>query len=103
MKIQVVDREGKSHAINWESRQLLMELLRDENFVLASCIGNCLCGTCHVWLDPIPFSKLGQQNEDEIERLRQNAGFWLEASRLSCQIRFSEELDGKRVVLTPYG
>lgn len=103
MKIQVVDREGRSHAINWESGQLLMELLRDENFVLASCSGNCLCGTCHVWLDPIPFSKLCQQNEDEIERLRQNAGFRMEASRLSCQIRFSEELEGMRVVLAPYG
>ena len=43
MKSQVVDREGRFPPLTWEPGQLLMELLRDDNFVLASGSGNCLC------------------------------------------------------------
>ena len=99
MKIEIIDRKGKSHSIDWAPGQLLMEALRDNNFVLASCSGNCLCGTCHVLIDPVLFSKLPSRTEDEIAQLREAAGFRIDASRLSCQIRFSEELDGIHVIL----
>lgn len=102
MKIQVIDREGRPQSIDWEPGQLLMEALRDNNLVLASCGGNCLCGTCHVWVEPGPLAKLPSRSEDEIAQLRQSRGFRADASRLSCQIGSSEELEGMRIVLAPY-
>lgn len=102
MKIQVTDLDGKSEGIDWEPGQLLMELLRDNNLVLASCGGHCLCGTCQIWIDSESFSKLARPSEDELAQLRQSRSFREDASRLACQIGFSEKFDGMRVAVAPY-
>jgi 2Fe-2S ferredoxin len=62
--------------------------------ILGECGGNCMCATCHIYVD-VPFL-------DRIPRASDNEKFMLSIaaegpetnSRLSCQIKMTEDLDG---------
>jgi 2Fe-2S ferredoxin len=101
MKVQISDREGRHHSVVWEQGQSLMEVLRDCDMVLALCGGNCICGTCHVYVDAETFARLPARNDEELAQLEQMKGFRPEASRLSCQIPFLHAREGMSVVLAP--
>ena len=59
----------------------------------AECGGACACATCHVYVDPAWVEKTGKPSEMEEDML--NFAFDVrETSRLSCQIKVSDELDG---------
>lgn len=99
MNIQITDRSGKLHSLVWEPGQSLMAVLRDADLVLASCGGHCLCGTCHVYIDTVTLARLPSRTEEEVSQLEQMRAFRPEASRLSCQIPFSQARDGMSIVL----
>lgn len=61
--------------------------------VIAECGGACSCATCHVHIAPEWISKLAPANSTE-EIMLEFAEGKDEFSRLSCQIRVTEELDG---------
>ena len=67
--------------------------------IVAECGGACSCATCHVHVDPEWYERLGGPNDIEREML-EFAVSTSPTSRLSCQIKVSEELDGL-VVRTP--
>ncbi len=102
MNIKVADREGRSSSIAWEPGQSLMETLRDNDMALALCGGHCICGTCHVYVDADTFARLPSRKDDEKAQLEQMTGFRPEASRLACQIPFSQAREGMSIVLAPY-
>lgn len=103
VKVVVVDREGAEHELLWEPDQSLMEVIRDNDLpVLASCGGNCACATCHVYAEPETFARLKVRSDDELDMLCETGVFRPDASRLACQILFSEDLDGLKVKLAPY-
>lgn len=57
------------------------------------CGGSCACATCHVYLDGDWFEKAGPRDELEADML--DFAFDItEQSRLACQIKMSDELDG---------
>ena len=66
----------------------------------AICGGSCVCGTCHVHVDEKWLAKIAPASESEqdliaaSENCRPN-------SRLGCQIRLSEVLDGIVVRIPP--
>lgn len=66
--------------------------------VLALCGGVCSCATCHVYLDSDIANAIPSADGDEIDLLEM-----LDArranSRLSCQVRLTEDFDGKRVIV----
>ena len=65
----------------------------------ADCGGACACATCHVYVDPAWASKLPAREEMEESML----DFALDVrseSRLSCQLKVTDALDGL-VVRTP--
>lgn len=67
--------------------------------IVAECGGACSCATCHVHVDPEWFAKLSTPEDMEKEMLE----FVIDpsdTSRLSCQIKITDELDGL-VVHTP--
>jgi 2Fe-2S ferredoxin len=100
--VTVIDREGASHDLEWEPDQTLMEALRDNDLpVLASCGGTASCATCHVFLEKDVFATLAERSEDELELLVEAEGYQECGSRLSCQLEFSEELNGVTVTLAP--
>ena len=100
-KIFVTDRAGIEHEIAAEEGSTLMEIIRDEGLdIEASCGGCCACATCHVYIDSDWKNKLKQKDDDE-ESMLDQAFDVQENSRLSCQIHFTEELDGIKLKLAP--
>jgi len=65
----------------------------------ADCGGACACATCHVYVDPGWLSKIPRRDDME-ETMLDFAQDVKANSRLSCQIKVTEELDGL-VVRTP--
>ena len=63
-----------------------------------ACEGSLACSTCHVIVDQAWFGKLATPTEDEEDMLDLAFGL-THTSRLGCQIRMSEALDGLVVKL----
>lgn len=100
-KIIVTDREGATRTIEGQTGLSVMENLRDNDFPIAAiCGGCCSCATCHVYLDEAWFAKLPERFDDERELL-EGSGHMQETSRLSCQIEFTDELDGLSLTIAP--
>jgi 2Fe-2S ferredoxin len=79
-----------------------MENLRDNDLdVEAACGGSSSCATCHVFVDAAWTAKLPPRSADEQELVEQTASYRGEASRLSCQIRFTPVLDGISLTVAP--
>lgn len=59
----------------------------------AECGGACACATCHVYVDEAWADKTGQPDamEEDMLDFAQDPD---DTSRLSCQIKLSEALDG---------
>ncbi|MEU4222804.1 2Fe-2S iron-sulfur cluster-binding protein [Nonomuraea sp. NPDC026600] len=62
--------------------------------IVAECGGNAACATCHVYVDPRQVALVGPPNDVEDEMLDFTAAERSPTSRLSCQIRVSDALDG---------
>jgi 2Fe-2S ferredoxin len=62
----------------------------------ADCGGACACATCHVYVEPDWLEKTGKRSEME-EDMLDFAFDVRDNSRLSCQIRITDELDGLTV------
>jgi ferredoxin, 2Fe-2S len=98
----VTDRDGKDHEIEAKTGLKVMEILRELDFgVAAICGGLCSCATCHIYLEPAWAAKLPAIQSDEKELLTELTGFREGASRLSCQVDFTAELDGLKVAIAP--
>jgi 2Fe-2S ferredoxin len=101
-KILVTDRAGDTHDININAGDNIMEPLRElDNGIEALCGGMCSCATCHIFLAPEWFQKLDAPQDDELELLEETECFREGESRLSCQIKFSDELDGMTFTIAP--
>ncbi|MBD3630344.1 MULTISPECIES: 2Fe-2S iron-sulfur cluster-binding protein [Cyclobacterium] len=76
----------------------LMEVLKASEYpVLATCGGMALCATCHIEVLSGKTS-LGEATDVELDQLEALPEFF-PTSRLACQIRISEELDGAVIKL----
>ena len=96
----VVDRDGKEHEIEAKTGLKIMEVLRELDYgVAAICGGQCSCATCHVYVDEKWFPLLPKRQSDELELLNELPDFRAEASRLSCQVDFTEALSGIKVTV----
>ena len=70
----------------------LMEILKGHEYdILATCGGIALCATCHVEVIS-GFEKLKQISDDEFAMLDTLPNI-TSASRLSCQLKISEEMN----------
>jgi ferredoxin, 2Fe-2S len=72
-----------------------MEAARDNNIrgIKAECGGECSCSTCHCYVDPSWANRLPPKQEDEAS-LVEFAWEPKDTSRLACQIRLTDALDG---------
>ncbi|WP_293855078.1 2Fe-2S iron-sulfur cluster-binding protein [uncultured Alsobacter sp.] len=102
--IIATDRAGKEHRIEGKSGQSVMLNLREVGGldIAAICGGSCSCSTCHVYVDEDWMDKVPAQQPDEYEVV-EFSSHYQPNSRLSCQIPFSEALDGLKVTLAPEG
>jgi 2Fe-2S ferredoxin len=97
-KLIVVTREGEEREIMGEAGLSVMEVIRDAGIdeLLALCGGCCSCATCHVHVDPDFVAKIPKMSADEDDLLDSSADR-NETSRLSCQVEFTDALDGLKV------
>jgi len=100
-KVTFIDFEGVPSEINAKAGDSLMDaaVINDVSGIDADCGGACACATCHVYIDSDWVNVVGQAGELEVEML-DVAEEVKENSRLSCQIKVTEQMDGL-VVRTP--
>ena len=93
IRLNVIDRQGNKTVIDAEEgrtiREVVMEKLAPGNYGL--CDGNCICGTCHIFVDPNDFKKFQKMEEAEVETLESLANKPSTYSRLGCQIELKKE------------
>lgn len=100
-KICVTDRLGNTKELQAEEGLTLMEIIRDAGLdIEAACGGCCACATCHVYIDREWINKLPNIQDDEESMLDQAFHVKTE-SRLGCQIEYTEDLQGLKLVLAP--
>ena len=67
--------------------------------IVAECGGNAMCATCHVYVANGYADRLPPVTTVEDEMLGCTASERRESSRLSCQLKVTDELDGMTVGL----
>jgi len=94
-RVRFIQRDGTPSDVQAMSGDSIMETAIDNDIdgIVAECGGACSCATCHVYVEDEWLGKLPQPDALEdgmldcvIDR-RPN-------SRLSCQIRVRDEIDG---------
>lgn len=77
----------------------LMEILRRAGLAVeALCGGSCQCATCHVFVEQPWLGRLKPQTDFELATLEGEGSEMQPNSRLACQVRWQDDLDG--IVLT---
>jgi ferredoxin, 2Fe-2S len=100
-KITYIDSAGTTRTVEGEAGSTVMETAINNGVpeIEAECGGACACSTCHVYIDEAWREKVGEPSPMEEDML--DFAFEVKPnSRLSCQIKVSEDLDGL-VVTTP--
>ncbi len=94
--VTYVSASGISRQIDVPSGMSVMQAALNYRVegILGECGGNCMCATCHVYVDPAFLSRMPPAKENEKFMLSIAAEGPETNSRLSCQIKMSEELDG---------
>ncbi len=100
-KITYIEHNGKEHVVEAPVGQTVMEAAVKNAIpgIDADCGGACACATCHVYVDEAWLAKTGERSGME-ESMLDFANEVHDNSRLSCQIKITNELDGL-VVRTP--
>ena len=100
-KITFIGSDGTTYMVEGEPGSTVMETAIKNNVpgIEAECGGACACATCHVYVDEAWREKTGAPTPMEEDML--DFGFDVRPnSRLSCQIKVSDALDGL-IVTTP--
>jgi len=94
-KITYIEHDGKEHVTEGENGMTVMEVAIKNSVpgIDADCGGACACATCHVYVRPEWLEKTGKAEQME-EDMLDFAFDVRDNSRLSCQIKVSDEVDG---------
>ena len=94
-RIVFIQPNGESRVIDADTGHTVMNAAVNHSVpgIDADCGGACACATCHVYVDPDWFSRLPPAEAMESDMLEcahePNA-----RSRLSCQLRVTQAVDG---------
>lgn len=94
-KITFITHDEKTHEVDAPIGTTVMEnaIKNSVPGIEAECGGACACATCHVYVDDAWRQKVGAPEIME-EDMLDFAYEPQEGSRLSCQIKVTQELDG---------
>ena len=94
-KITYIEFNGAEHVVDVKTGLSVMEGAVKNNIpgIDADCGGACACATCHVYVDQAWLDKTGNQSAME-ESMLDFAENVEPNSRLSCQIKVTDDLDG---------
>jgi 2Fe-2S ferredoxin len=94
-KITFIQPDGSTQVVEAQSGMTVMEAAKknDVEGIEAECGGACACATCHVYVDEAWHEAVGGPTEMEEDML--DFAFEVQpTSRLSCQIKVTDSLDG---------
>jgi len=99
-KITFIEFDKTEHIVDAENDTTIMEAAIQNSVpgIDADCGGACACATCHVYIDSAWVDKTGKAEQMEQDML-DFAFDVTEESRLSCQIKISDDLEGLLVNL----
>lgn len=101
INITIIDREGTSHQLEapTDMNMNVMEVCKSYELpVEGTCGGMAMCASCQCYLESD--HELPEQSDDEMDMLDQ-AFFVEDNSRLGCQLKIAEDLDGVVLRLAP--
>ncbi len=101
IKIKVIDREDQVHELEapTDMNMNVMEICKAYELpVEGTCGGMALCASCHCYV--LSDHELKEASDDEEDMLDQ-AFFVEDNSRLGCQIRLADDLEGLTIKLAP--
>src|SRR4026207_1870025 len=93
-KMTFIHPDGRRQDVDAPLGLSVLEIAHKNDIdIEGACEGSLACSTCHVIVDPEWYELLKEATEDEEDML--DLAFGLTAtSRLGCQIKMTEELDG---------
>lgn len=102
-KITFIEHDGTQHDVDADAGISVMNAALDNLVpgIDADCGGECSCATCHVMVAEDWMAKVGQPGETEESMLDLNPERQSN-SRLSCQIKVTDDLDGLVVQLPEF-
>ena len=99
MKIVVILPDETRRDVDGRPGNSLMKTLREAGLpIRAECGGAMACATCHVKVDDAWIDKTGRAGDEESDLLDMS-DYRSGTSRLACQIRLNDGLDGLEVEL----
>jgi len=95
-KVIYVAGDGSERIVQAELNDSVMEAATKNGVpgIIAECGGNCSCATCHVYVRADFRAQAGPPGDLEDDLLELGVSERRCGSRLSCQIRMTESLDG---------
>ncbi len=95
-KVTYMSPAGASHEVDVPVGTTVMQgaVKNGIDGIVAECGGVCMCSTCHVFVDDSFLDKLPPAQDTEEAVLEIAAEERQPNSRLSCQIRMTDALDG---------
>lgn len=102
-KVVYVDPTGLQHVVDAQLGESVMATAVKNGVpgIVGECGGNCSCATCHVWVSAEFADRVGGPGDMEEDLLDMAVSERRSTSRLSCQVRMSETLDGLIVEIPP--
>ena len=102
-RMTFIGRDGTRQEVDAPLGYTLLQIARENDVDIEGACEGCLaCATCHVHVSPEWYEKVPAPSDDEEDML--DLAFNItDTSRLGCQIRITEELDGLVVTLPPDG
>lgn len=101
INITIIDRDGAEHMLEapTDMNMNVMEVCKSYELpVEGTCGGMAMCASCQCYLESE--HELPEQSDDELDMLDQ--AFYVEDnSRLGCQLKINEDLDGVILRLAP--
>lgn len=94
--ITFVHTNGERQTVEVETGETVMRAALNNlvRGIVGECGGDLTCATCHVFVDDEWFDQLDAATDDEEAMLQATSEEPTKFSRLGCQIRCRDELDG---------
>jgi 2Fe-2S ferredoxin len=103
-KITFLQPDGSSQTLQAENNWSIMQVAVDNNVpgIEGACGGSMACATCHCYVHPAWMEKVSNEDNEQSDEERDildTAYDVRDTSRLGCQIKLGDALDGLIVAL----
>lgn len=102
-RIVFVQPDGREQAVAVRPGQSVMQAALDAMVpgITADCGGACTCATCHGYVDEAWVERVPPPSADEADMIDAGCLDAQPNSRLTCQIKVTEDLEGLVIRLPP--